>query len=312
MTWVDELVRVCGDHISCQLDVSSATLCTWRVGGPLRALVVPRNLDDLVTIAQIGLLTVPILVVGRGSNLLIADAGFDGLAIQLAGDFETISISTVDAIRAGGAASLPVLARRCAAVGQSGLEFYVGIPGSVGGAVRMNAGGHGRCTADVLQHANVFDIDRAQVVPLSPADLHFGYRYSKVSARDVVIDAVFATGPDDPTRCGERVDAIVAWRRAHQPGGANAGSVFANPDGDSAGRLIEAAGAKGRSIGGAFVSDKHANFIQARTGATAGDVTELIEVVQRMVFERLGVWLNPEVHRIGFDNPRSNRSEMRS
>jgi len=211
----------------------------------------------------------------------------------------------VPEVYAGGGVALPVLARQAAGAGWSGLEFYVGIPGSVGGAVRMNAGGHGRDTAAVLQRAQVVALDGGTASWRDTASLRFDYRHSALGERDVVVRAVFGVEPDDPAACLARIDDVVRWRRANQPGGANAGSVFRNPPGDSAGRLIEAAGLKGTRVGGASVSDKHANFFQTEPGATAADVLGLIELVQRRVADESGVALRTEVRIVGFDHPRA-------
>jgi UDP-N-acetylmuramate dehydrogenase len=193
-----------------------------------------------------------------------------------------------------------VLARRTAGAGFSGLEFFVGIPGSVGGAVRMNAGGHGRETADVLRRAWVVDVLAGGERRVRTAgELALGYRHSSVTASEVVVAAELAVTPDDPIACEARVAEVVRWRREHQPGGANAGSVFRNPPGDSAGRLIDAAGLKGLRVGGAVVSPKHANFFQADPGATAADVGRLVAEVQRRVADATGVHLVPELLMVG-------------
>jgi UDP-N-acetylmuramate dehydrogenase len=239
----------------------------------------------------------------------------------LEGDFEAIDVPArgagqeVSLVRAGGAVPLPVLARRTAAEGLAGLEFYVGIPGSVGGAVRMNAGGHGRETVEVLRRAWVLDLldagrgggdEGGEGVPQAAsardvADLALGYRRSNLRPSEVVTAAAFAVTPDDAAACEARVTEIVRWRREHQPGGQNAGSVFRNPPGDSAGRLIDAAGLKGLRVGGAVVSEKHANFFQAEPGATARDVLDLVAEVQRRVAKTSGVELVPELHVVGDD-----------
>ena len=246
----------------------------------------------------------PVLVVGRGSNLLVADAGFPGVGILLTDAFDDIDLEPgAGRVRAGGAVALPVLARRTAAAGLGGLEFYVGIPGSVGGAVRMNAGGHGCETGDVLVRARVCTLAAAgPPMVLDADDLHFAYRHSAIGPTDVVVDAEFTVHDDSPEACGARVDEIVRWRRENQPGGANGGSVFRNPPDDSAGRLIDAAGAKGLRVGGAVVSAKHANFFQAEPGATAEDVRALISVVQERVHSEFGVTLVPELVMVGFED----------
>jgi UDP-N-acetylmuramate dehydrogenase len=270
---------------------SIAELNTYRVGGPVAVLVRVHDVDALATVADAARRHQPrLLVIGRGSNLLVSDAGFSGLVIVLEGDFETIGApeQPPQALRAGGAVPLPVLARRAAAGGLAGLEFYVGIPGSVGGAVRMNAGGHGRETVEVLRRAWVLDLLDADAPPTA-------------LEHEVATAAEFTVTRDDPAACEARVAEIVRWRREHQPGGQNAGSVFRNPPGDSAGRLIDAAGLKGLRVGGAVVSEKHANFFQADAGATARDVLDLVAEVQRRVAEASGVELVPELHVVGDD-----------
>jgi UDP-N-acetylmuramate dehydrogenase len=291
---------------------SFAELSTYRVGGPVAVLVRAKDVDALTTVAEVARRHRPrLLVIGRGSNLLMSDAGFSGLVVVLEGDFEAVNESP--AVRAGGAVPLPVLARRAAAGGLAGLEFYVGIPGSVGGAVRMNAGGHGRETGEVLRRAWVLDLLDGGGHPRASArdvvDLELEYRHSNLRPSEVVTAAEFTVTRDDPAACEARVAEIVRWRREHQPGGQNAGSVFRNPPGDSAGRLIEAAGLKGLRVGGAVVSDKHANFFQAEAGATARDVLDLVAEVQRRVAETTGVELVPELHVVGDDADRDEGVE---
>ena len=294
-----------------QRGVSSAGLTTYRCGGPLAVVVRAERDEDLHAVAEVlRTAALPVLVIGRGSNLLVADEGFAGVAIVLAGEFEQLDVGSVDAssvaphVRAGGAVPLPVLARRTAAAGVAGLEFFVGIPGSVGGAVRMNAGGHGSQTDDVILSARVFDLGDSRFREMSRAQLGLGYRTSALSQESVVVGATFAGTPDDPGACAQRIDEVVRWRREHQPGGQNAGSVFTNPADDSAGRLIEAAGCKGVRVGGAVVSEKHANFFVAEPGARATDVYELIEQVRRRVHDTTGVRLETELQLVGFE-PRS-------
>jgi UDP-N-acetylmuramate dehydrogenase len=293
-------------------DVPFAELSTYRIGGPVAVLVRARSDDALAEVAAVASRHRPrLLVIGRGSNLLMSDAGFSGLVVLLEGDFETVDVPErsgvpdARAVRAGGAVPLPVLARRSASAGLAGLEFYVGIPGSVGGAVRMNAGGHGRETVEVLRRVWVIDLlaagAAAQPHERGVGDLELGYRRSNLGPSDVVCTAEFTVTLDDAAACEARVAEIVRWRREHQPGGQNAGSVFRNPPGDSAGRLIDAAGLKGLRIGGAVVSEKHANFFQAEPGATARDVRELVAEVRRRVASETGVELVPELHIVGDD-----------
>jgi UDP-N-acetylmuramate dehydrogenase len=296
----------------------SGEFTTYRVGGPFAAVVLVGDDAALDALADvIASVDVPLLVVGRGSNLLVADRGFAGIAIVLGDEFERIVIdAAAPSVLAGGSASLPVLARRAAAAGVSGLEFYVGIPGSVGGAVRMNAGGHGRETREVLVDVDLLDLRSGARTTRAAADFDFGYRRSNLDDDTVVCAARFAGSPDSAEACTARIDAIVKWRREHQPGGANAGSVFSNPPGDSAGRLIDAAGLKGLRIGGAVVSEKHANFIVADPTATAADLVALLDDVRRRVADATGIVLRTEVRLVGFDaiptpDPHSPDSQVR-
>jgi UDP-N-acetylmuramate dehydrogenase len=299
-------------------DVPAAMLSTYRLGGPLGIVV---RVPDTPALTRIAAVVAehgpPVLVLGRGSNVLVADAGFPGVALVLEAAFEAIELDAEgEAVRAGAAVALPVLARRLAAAGAGGLEFFVGIPGSVGGAVRMNAGGHGRETVDVLRRAWVCDLSAGQgaaVVERDVGSLALGYRTSAVGSTEVVTAAEFAVGRDDAAGCEARIDEIVRWRREHQPGGANGGSVFRNPPGDFAGRLIDATGLKGLRVGGAYVSPKHANFFGADPDATADDVAGLVHIVQERVAAETGVELVPEIHLVGFGatvaaRPRSGRA----
>ena len=288
-----------------EADVPLGPLTTYRVGGPATRLVTVEDDGDLGEldglVRESGL---PVLVVGKGSNLLVADAGFPGIAVVLGERFAEITVDGTT-VRAGGAAALPVLARRTVAAGLTGLEWAVGVPGSVGGGVRMNAGGHGSDIAARLVRVRVHDLATGDDGVVPTADLDLGYRRSSLGASQVVVWAEFDLEPGD-VGAGETVLAdIVRWRRENQPGGQNAGSVFTNPDGDSAGRLVDAAGCKGLRLGSATVSDKHANFIQADPGGSADDVHALLREVQRRVREATGVDLHPELRLVGFDNPRS-------
>jgi UDP-N-acetylmuramate dehydrogenase len=247
---------------------------------------------------------VPVLVLGRGSNLLVADAGFPGLVVQLGDVFATVAVDrTAGTLHLGGAALLPVAARRSAAESLHGFEWAVGVPGSVGGAVRMNAGGHGSDMAASLARASVFDLRAGRGLIWGPADLDFAYRRSAVAPHHVVLEAVVQLGDGNREESEAEIAEIVRWRRAHQPGGQNAGSVFTNPPGDSAGRLIDAAGLKGLRVGTAEVSTKHANFIQADPGGSADDVARLITEVRRRIWDHFGVALHCENLLVGFDAP---------
>lgn len=286
-------------------DARIAEFTTYRVGGPAAVLVRVANEAALREVAAVlACPQPPVLIIGRGSNLLVAEAGFPGVGLVLDGAFEEVNVDAQSGlVRAGGATALPVLARRAAAAGVGGLEFFVGIPGSVGGAVKMNAGGHGRETSDVLVRVWLFDVFGAPDAPIgerAASDLALAYRHSNVGPAHVVVSAEVVGEPDDVASCEARIAEIVRWRREHQPGGSNAGSIFQNPPNDSAGRLIDAAGLKGLRVGGAFVSPKHANFFQAEPGATADDVAQLVETVRERVAATMGVALVPELRMVGF------------
>jgi UDP-N-acetylmuramate dehydrogenase len=288
-------------------DVPLGPLTTYRVGGAAALLVEARGEDDLVATAEaLRVSGLPFLVVGKGSNLLVADAGWPGVALVLGEPFATIEIDGTG-VRAGAAVSLPVLARRTAAAALTGLEWAVGVPGSVGGGVRMNAGGHGSDVAATLVGARLFDVaaisggaaGRARDV--RAASLQLSYRHSALGAGEVVLAAEFALAEGDRAASEATIAEIVRWRRENQPGGSNAGSVFTNPPADAAGRLIDAAGLKGHRVGSAHVSTKHANFFQADEGGSADDVRALVLEVQRLVEERTGIRLEPELRMVGFE-----------
>jgi UDP-N-acetylmuramate dehydrogenase len=279
-------------------------LTTYRVGGRAALFSEPQHARDLEQIsAAVAATGVSLLVIGKGSNLLVADAGFAGLCVRLGERFATIEIDGTS-VRSGGATAYPVLARRTAAAGLTGMEWAVGIPGSVGGAVRMNAGGHGAETSDRLVRCEIVDLSGPGARTVEARDLALAYRHSVVGDSEVVVMAEFSLERGDAVKSRVRISEIVRWRRDHQPGGQNAGSVFTNPPEDSAGRLVEEAGLKGMRIGTAAVSERHANFIQADPGGSADDVRRLIDEVQRLVAERLGVELITELRLVGFEEAR--------
>lgn len=285
-------------------DVSLGPLTTYRVGGAA-ALYFEINDRAGVEAARRAVSSsgVPVLVVGKGSNLLVADAGFAGLAIVLGGDFSVIDDPHDRRVRAGGAVSLPVLARRTAAAGLTGFEWAVGVPGSLGGAVRMNAGGHGSDMSRCLSRYWFADLRGGDDGEFPASRLEYRYRRSSVQPHHVVLGAEIRLQEGVREEAEATIAEIVRWRREHQPGGQNAGSVFTNPEGASAGQLIEAAGLKGHRVGSAYVSPKHANFFQADEGGSADDVRRLIEEVRQKVHEETGVDLVPELRMVGFTDP---------
>ena len=277
-------------------------MTTYRVGGNAAIFASPTSLDDLHAVAGvIARYDLPVLIVGRGSNLLVADAGFAGVAMSLAMLADNIDVAGTDVL-SGSAIALPVLARRTAAAGLTGFEWAVGVPGSIGGAVRMNAGGHGSDIAASIVRAEIFDM-RTQQAQWRPAEsLGLRFRGSNLGDHEIVLVAHLQLALGDVERSEQEIADIVRWRRENQPGGQNAGSVFVNPiPGElSAGELIDRVGLRGMRIGGAFVSDKHANFIQAGEGATAADVKAVIDEVRDRVARETGFELRSEVRLVGF------------
>jgi UDP-N-acetylmuramate dehydrogenase len=281
--------------------VAVGPLTTYRGGGDAALFLEAESEPDLALARRaVSATGVPVLVLGKGSNLLLADAGFPGLVVILGEAFATVEVHDGGQVRAGAAVSLPVLARRTVAAGLTGLEWAVGVPGSVGGAVRMNAGGHGSDVSRTLARCGFVDLCGGGDAEVGREGLDFSYRHSTVAAHHVVTWATFDLVPGDRAASEAELGEIVRWRRENQPGGQNAGSVFTNPPEDSAGGLVEAAGLKGLRVGSAHVSAKHANFIQADPGGSADDVWRLVHEVRRLVEERTGVRLTPELRMVGF------------
>lgn len=315
------LGRTLGDRL--RRDVPLAPLTTYRVGGSAALFVDVVTLDDLVAIAEARRATgVPVIVIGRGSNMLVADTGFAGVAISIAelanhivlpvdvpvdvlvDGAATPRVDVEQIVTAGGGVALPVLARRTAAAALTGFEWAVGVPGSIGGAVRMNAGGHGSDMAQCLVDVRVFDMaDPARGLRSLPVEtLGLRFRASSLAPAHIVYEARLRLRAGDRARAEQQIAEIVQWRRAHQPGGQNCGSVFVNPvPGEvAAGGLIDGLGLRGMRIGTAHVSEKHANFIQAGEGGTAADVRAVMEEVRRRVVDATGYRLRSEVRLVGF------------
>jgi UDP-N-acetylmuramate dehydrogenase len=281
--------------------VALGPMTTYKIGGKAEYLARVGDRTELERVVQAAFEDgVSVSVLGRGSNLLVSSRGVAGVVVQLTGSFAEIDVRS-DCVDAGAGASLPLLARAATRNGKRGLEFFVGVPGSVGGAVRMNAGCHGVETREVLESALVMNVTTGLSQPCDAEELELSYRHSNLGPMDIVLSATFRTSDGDVAE-GERVmREVTAWRRENQPGGThNAGSVFKNPSGDSAGRIIDAAGLKGLRVGGASVSMRHANFIEASKTATPEDVYTLIEVVRSRVKTEVGIDLTPEIVRIGF------------
>ena len=288
-------------------DIPLGPLTTYRVGGAAALFVRATSIDDLLAVAAARRASgLPVLVVGCGSNLLVADQGFPGIALSVADLAGDVTVDDASVARAGGGVKLPVLARRTAALGLTGFEWAVGVPGSVGGAVKMNAGGHGSDMAACLLDVEVLDLAvAAPVVATRPAGaLGLRFRASDLGDDEVVLAARLQLAPGDQAASEATISEIVRWRREHQPGGQNCGSVFVNPvPGEvSAGGLIDGLGLRGFSIGTAWVSDKHANFVQAADGGRSADVRAVIEEVRSRVAAGTGYQLRSEVRLVGFED----------
>lgn len=277
--------------------VPLAPFTTYKMGGPARWYYAAESSVDLELVVPS---EIPVLVLGRGSNLVVASSGFPGLVIHASPTADEPLVDGV-AIEAPAGLALPQLARRAAREGIGGLAFLVGIPGSVGGAVRMNAGCHGGETKDVLHWADTWDLRSGVRRRRTPSELGMRYRHTDLLDHEVVLGVRLVGTPSSPSVEEAAMREVSRWRRDHQPGGTfNAGSVFRNPTGDAAGRLIDEAGLKGMRRGGAVVSARHANFIEAESGTTPEDVHELMVAVQEMVEERTGIRLEPEIRFVGF------------
>lgn len=308
--WVDELAAVLAERdIAVVRDAAFGARTTYRVGGTAAALI---EIDDAQQLSAVVAASGEqrIVMMGQGSNTLVADDGFDGVvvvwdstrsedAVMFGSNDDTAFVS------AGAGVRLPVLARRCVAAQWCGLEWMVGVPGSVGGAVRMNAGGHGSDVRDGLIDADIFNIRTGRQARVPVADLGLRFRGSALRDHHVVLAARFSLRSPiahESGSCTDELAAIVKWRRDHQPGGQNAGSVFVNPGTESlsAGALIDSAGMRGFSIGSAAVSEKHGNFIQSRPGGSARDVVDVMCHVQDAVERSHGIVLRSEIRLVGF------------
>ncbi len=277
---------------------------TYKLGGPADYFAEVSDEEALRRVLDAWRPTgIPLLILGWGSNLVVADRGFRGLVLRPIGDFAKID-HRPDDIVAGCAARLPVLARSAVNHGRLGLEFLVGIPGTVGGAVRQNAGCHGSETSDWLRWAEVVDASTGLTARRTAHELDMAYRHSNIDATHLVLRASFRFEEGSKEAGEARLREITRWRREHQPGGTlNAGSVFKNPPGDAAGRLIDSVGLKGYRVGGVSVSERHANFFVADREASAADLYRLIRAVQLRVNEATGVDLEPEIRLVGdFDD----------
>ena len=272
---------------------------TWfRVGGNADVLFKPADLEDLQHFLQQCPATIPVMTIGVASNLLVRDGGVEGVVIRLGGGFAEIE-PIGEQIRVGAAALDVNVALAAQLAGIAGLEFMTGIPGTLGGALRMNAGCYGREIKDVLVSCRALD-RRGQLHTLTPADLHLTYRHCDVPDDWIFVDAVLRGSADTPEAIASRMQDIQAKREASQPiRTRTGGSTFANPPGESAWKLIDAAGCRGLMVGGAQVSEKHCNFLINTGTASASDLENLGEQVKNRVKATSGIELRWEIRRIG-------------
>lgn len=268
---------------------------TWfQIGGPASYFIQPRTVAELQEVVRrCRDNEIPMYVLGDGANLLVSDSGVRGAVIHLDGEFR--EVRAVDGgIYAGAGADMQKLVLRCVREGRSGLECLTGIPGSVGGCVRMNAGGAFGDIGNVVERVEVMT-ETGELFMRHRDDLAFAYRSTNINSK-FILGAEFRLTEDDPHRILKQVKQIWIYKKNTQPlGHRNAGCVFKNPRGLSAGALIDRAGLKGKRIGGAFVSDKHANFILADKNCTASDVLKLINLIRETVYKKNEVYLELEL-----------------
>ncbi len=282
-------------------DVDMGRYVSWRAGGRARRMYRPADLADLVEFVRMLPPGEPVIPVGLGSNLLVRDGGLRGTVLLLHGALSELSVQADGAVYAQAGIPGAKLARFAALNNLRGAEFFAGIPGTLGGMLAMNAGCYGSETWEKVERVQV--LDRGGVLrERVPAEYDIGYRHAALRAQheEWFVGAWLRLEPGDGEASRREIKNLLARRLASQPLNLpNAGSVFRNPPGDHAARLIESCGLKGRQIGGARVSEKHANFIVNMGGAKAGDIEQLIEQVQATVRERTGVSLHPEVRIVG-------------
>lgn len=274
---------------------------TWfRVGGPADALFLPADVDDLSAFLKALPQNVPVLPIGVGSNVIIRDGGVPGVVIRLMGKaFASVETLADARVRAGAGALDQMVARRAARAGIGGLEFYVGIPGTIGGALTMNAGCYGRETKDVLIEARAMN-RLGEIVTLSNAEMGFTYRKNAAPPGLIFLDALYQGEASTPDVVTAKMQEITAQRESSQPiREKTGGSTFKNPQGESAWKLVDRAGMRGARKGGAQVSEKHANFLINTGEASAADIEGLGEEVRATVKAAFGVELEWEIKRIG-------------
>jgi len=292
---IDLLPHARGELIA---DAPMAKYCWFKVGGPAEVLYKPADEDDLRVFLSELSPEIPVRIIGNASNLLIRDGGIDGVVIRLGRAFSTIEISG-NCLRVGAAAADLTVARKARDSGITGLEFLAGIPGTMGGTVRMNGGAYGSEIKDVCRFVHV--VDRAgNKHRIEASDAGFSYRHSELDPTWIVTEAQLEGDFGDKTEIAERIEKIQSEREKSQPiRTLTGGSTFANPPGHKAWELIDQAGCRGLTRGGASVSELHCNFLNNSGEATAADIEGLGEEVRRRVFENSGIMLEWEIRRIG-------------
>lgn len=277
---------------------------TWfRVGGPAQVLFTPADEADLAYFLKRLPDNVPINIIGLGSNLLVRDGGVPGIVVRLGRGFGEIKVEANATLRVGTAVPDVKVARAAAEAGIAGLSFYRGIPGSIGGALRMNAGAHGRETKDVLTSARAVDLD-GNVHVFSNAEMGFTYRHCGVMDGWIFTEVTFKGAPGDPNEILKEMEEVAEYREKNQPiKERTGGSTFKNPPGNSAWKLIDEAGCRGFRVGGAKVSEMHCNFLINDAKATGAEVEQLGETVRARVKAKSGVTLNWEIIRLGLPEP---------
>ena len=282
-----------------KLDEPLRRYTAWKIGGPADALLEPRSAGEMISaVKKAREHGVPVTILGGGTNVLVLDGGVRGLTIRLAKALTNVEFDG-NRVTADAGVLYPVLANTTAARGLAGLEFATGIPGTVGGAVYMNAGAYGSETVEVLDWADVFR--DGEVARMTNEELELSYRHSVLHERPgwIVLRAGYTLAPGDPARLKARVKEFRAQRMNGSPNRPSCGSTFKRPKGDYPGRVIEAAGLKGTRVGQLEVSSVHANYLVNLGGGTAKDALALIELVRETVYEKLGVELESEVRIIG-------------
>ncbi len=301
MTPSENLPQVRGTY---QFGAALKDLVWFRAGGVAEVLFRPADVDDLAAFLAARPSDFPLTIIGVGSNLLVRDGGVPGVVIRLPAAFGKVEVDGLR-IRAGAAALDSAVARKAADAGIAGLEFLRGVPGTIGGALRMNAGCYGSEVKDVFVEATVLDGKGGKHV-FSAADMAFAYRKTGVPDDFIFVEALFEGIKDEPVAVRTRMEELLARREISQPIGAKTGgSTFKNPPGQMAWKLIEDAGCRGLKIGDASVSDVHCNFLINHGGATAAEIEALGEEVRRRVKEQFNIELEWEIKRVGVPGEKS-------